>query len=402
MAVSRIVLIVLWFLSLVGISYYGGPAAYGFFAAVTAVPIVSFLYLMFVLIRFKVYQEVDRSKIVASNISKFFITLQNEDYIPFVSIRAIFYSSFSHVAGIDESAEYELMPRSGIRKETGLLCRYRGEYEVGIKSIVIQDYLKLFKITYKNREPFSVEVLPRIIVLENPKTIEQVDSDPAENQITDGEPDSFVRDYMQSDGMKRIHWKASASAGKLLTRKIASEEKQGIAIVMDSARYSDEEEEYIPLENKMCELVIALSRYFAGNNTPVNLYTYSGVSGLNENLIKDISGFKSFYESFSHFRFEEDQTKERLFANLMGNKEIYAKKTVIMVLHGITKEAAELVKILEQNNVTVVVYDVRGERKEDKKGVNRDAVKESSKDYSGLFRAKVFAILAEADLKEVL
>ena len=56
--------------------------------------------------------------------------------------------------------------------------------------------------------------------------------------------------------------------------------------------------------------------------------------------------------------FEEDQTQERLFANLAARKDIYAKKTVVLVVHGITKEAAETVKNLEQNGVGVVIYNI--------------------------------------------
>ena len=83
---NRIILIILWILSLIGISFYGGSVSYGFFTAVTLVPVISFLYLLLVFLRFKIFQKMDNRHVVAGQTSDFYITLQNEDRFPFASI----------------------------------------------------------------------------------------------------------------------------------------------------------------------------------------------------------------------------------------------------------------------------------------------------------------------------
>ena len=43
---NRIFVGILWIVSLVGITFYGGTISYGFFTAVTLLPVLSLLYLL--------------------------------------------------------------------------------------------------------------------------------------------------------------------------------------------------------------------------------------------------------------------------------------------------------------------------------------------------------------------
>ncbi len=387
MTVRRIILILLWILSLVGISFYGGPVSYGFFAAVTFAPAVSLLYTLFVLFRFKIYQELSTKNVTAGSVSGFYITLQNEDILAHSGIKVNFYSPFSSISGMDESAEYELAPHSGIRKETSLLCRYRGEYEVGVKSIVIRDYLKIFRITFKNREPFRLRVMPAIIRPDVLKTIDSEDTTSVESRAHATETDVVVRNYIPGDEVRKIHWKASASRGKLLVRNTYGEEKQGIGIIMDSERYSLKPEEYLPLENKISETVIALSVYFQNSNTPVNVYSYN--DKVSDHFINDPGSFRQFYSYISGLRFDGDSRISKLLLHLEESRNIYSHRMVIMVLHSINGEVMAFVSRLLQNDISPVIYLVTDDQEEIRRS-------------KSLFAGYLFVIPTEADLKEVL
>ena len=387
MTYKRLIMIILWILSLVGISFYGGPVSYGFFAAVTAVPVVSLLYVVLVLFRFKIYQDLDKSQVVADTVSKFYITLQNEDFFTFAGVRVLFYSPFSEVNGMDDSTEYELAPFSGIKKETSLICKYRGEYEVGIKSIVVRDYFDLFRITYRNREPFRVNVLPKIITPQALHTIDLMDTSAVETRLNATDPDILVRDHTPEDGIKMINWKVSARQGKLLVRNYIGEEKQGISIIMDSARYSDDPKIYLPIENQISECVIALTMYFIRNNTPVDVRSYSGRNI--SRLVKDMVDFNSFYSFISGFRFGRDNTTDKLCAGLSSDHTLYSSKLVIMALHEMGQQAQLLVSDLERNAVSSIIYLITDDASEAEK-------------VSGFTHTKVFVIPPEADICEVL
>ena len=63
-----------WILSIIGISFFGGNISYGIFAFVTAVPIVALLYLLYVYVFFRIYQEVGTRTLVAGHATPFFFS----------------------------------------------------------------------------------------------------------------------------------------------------------------------------------------------------------------------------------------------------------------------------------------------------------------------------------------
>lgn len=387
MAVRRIVLILLWILSLVGITYYGGPVSYGFFAAVTLVPFISLLYTLIVLFRFKIYQDVNRKNVVSGSISDFYITLQNEDFFTYSGIRITFYSPFSTISGIDEDAEYELPPHSGIKKETSLFCKYRGEYEVGVKKIIIRDYLKIFRLTFKNREPFRVNVLPAVYRPVALKTLENIDTASVDSLGGNTEPDVTVREYVPGDDIRKIHWKLTAANGKLLVRNTTGEEKQGIGIIMDPERYSQDPCDYLPLENKITETVIALLSFFLSNSVDVSAYTYQTV--LHSDIIKDEDSFKEFYTFLSGYRFEKGTSVKSMLTQLISEGTLFPHRIVIAVLHTISADEIEAIRIMELNGVTVIVYLITDNEHE-------------TENARTLLNGRFFRIGTEEDLKEVL
>ena len=64
---NRLILAALWILSLVGISFLGGPVTYGFFAVMTLIPVILLIYLLLVLARFKIYQYLESKDIVSDH-----------------------------------------------------------------------------------------------------------------------------------------------------------------------------------------------------------------------------------------------------------------------------------------------------------------------------------------------
>ncbi|MCR4656349.1 MAG: DUF58 domain-containing protein [Lachnospiraceae bacterium] len=386
---NRIILIILWILSLVGISFYGGAASYGMFAAATLVPVMSLVYLFLIYLRFKIYQKPGSKNLVAQNVSDFYITLQNEDFFAYSGIRILFYSSFSAIEGIDEGTEYELLPRSGIKKETTLLCRYRGEYEVGVKSVEIRDFLNIFRFTYHNPEPFRVTVLPQIIQLDSIKSIEAMLDFPKDSNINPMAFDAVVREYIPGDDIRSIHWKASAKQGRLFVRTTVGEEKQGIGIIMDSERPESEPGDYLPLENKILETVIAAAMYYVRNNTPVRVYSYQG--GLSDYPVSDMGSFDGFYRNISSHHFSEENGQDKLFTGLRETTSLFESRLVIMVLFDWSMAAKELAALLSENNCMSIVYIIKD--KENAASFETGRI---------LPRCQLFVIPPDADLKEVL
>ena len=348
----------LWILafacSLLLLSFYGGPLPYTIFALVLLVPVSCLIYIWIVIASIKIYQRSDGRDMICREPSDFYITLQNEGLIPFSSLRLRFFSSFSTITDLKDSVVYELPPHSSVVKKTRLLCRYRGVYDVGLKQIEVKDFLGLFCVTYRIREPLNIIVSPaklRISALEDEKT----GPDSFREKLTDRtEPDIPVREYVPGDEVRFIHWKSTAVMQKLMIRERIGEEKNGIAIVMDSIRISEKPEEYLPPENDVMERVISLALYYMEKGIPVDVYVKDG-----EVLRFPILGagdFDAFYEKMKRFLFRKENERLPFLAELFSEGAFGSCRFLILVMQQWTGEEDEMLESLNEERIPVKLY----------------------------------------------
>ena len=384
---NRLIVAALWILSLVGISFYGGPVTYGFFAVMTLIPVILLIYLLLVLARFKIYQHFESKDIVSDHKIPFYFTLQNEDYFAFCAVRVRFYSDFSVIDGLSDDNEYELLPQSKIKKETGLVCKYRGEYNVGIKSVTLRDFLCVFKLTYKNREALRVRVLPNIIRLSALKSVDVESISDRETTVNASYPDVTVREYIAGDDSRRINWKQTAKVGKPMVRNYIGEEKNGVGLIIDPFRISKKETEYLPIENRMLEAAVALTLFMEEKHIPVSVYGYS--DSVRESAVDSADSFNDFYKAASSFSFSEETDRTDMLGKLSKTQSIYDKKTVFLITADVTPSMYEFAKGLNRSDTEVIVYLVK----------NND---EGTLPVSPFVHTKVVTVPTEKSLEEVI
>ncbi len=344
----------LFVLSLVGISFFGGPVTYVFFFSVILVPLLSYIYIMCVIHSVKIYQRTDGRDMVCGTPSDFYITLQNEGWFSFSSLRIRFYSSFSGISEIDDDVEYELLPHFSIVKKTKLLCRYRGTYYVGIKQIVVKDFLGLFSVTYNIKEPLSVIVAPAIVHLSDLEGSPIMSDADRDNMLKKTEPDIPVREYTEGDDIRFLNWKASAIMQKYMVRERKGEEKSGIAIVMDSGRYSDKEETYLPLENTIMENCLALSLYYVENNIPLDVIYMTG--NVTKTPVHDMGGFEDLYSQMCDFSYQKDYDMNRLCDELRSQAGLFGYRMLIFVVSKLSDQVYDAIKEINTDHVPVRIY----------------------------------------------
>ncbi len=360
MSRNLLVILILWLISLVGISFFGGPVSYGFFMVLTLIPIVSLVYLILVLVRFKIYQRFECYEIVSDHVVPFYFTLQNEDIFAFSGVRITFYSDFSMIDGLDDNTEYVLLPHTEITRQTKLICRYRGEYLVGIKSVILSDYLRLFRITWNNREPLRANVVPNIIELD---TIRSIDTDTVSDRESRSDlsrPDATVRDYIPGDDIRRINWKLTARTGKLAVREYTGEEKEGIALVIDAAKKSDDPVVYLPLENRILEAAISLALYFKNKNIPVSVFSMR--RDIREFPVDSAQTFETFYRAMASLSFDSAAVSASRYAALSEHAGVFDSRIVFIITAEVNAEAVDTAKRVNDQGGDVVIYHVTGEQ----------------------------------------
>lgn len=333
--------IALFIIALVGISFFGGPITYVFLWLVILVPLICIIYIFLVIASLKIYQRSDGRDMTASTPSDFYITLNNEGLFSFSSVRIIFYSSFSTVSGLDDSVEYELPPHSSITRHTKLVCRYRGEYEVGIKAIVVRDFLGLFTVKHKIKEPLSVIVSPATVALTGLRSDDDLSDAGRDSRTSMIEPDIPVREYVPGDDVRMIHHKATAVMQKMMVRTRSGIEKSGIAIVMEAERHGEAPEDYLPAENRIIESTLALSLFYMQKNIPVD------VIYMTDRMIKEPvaahADYERLYASMRSYSFGgEGRTALLLDELLKGAASDY--KILIFVLYTVNDAVLDVIE----------------------------------------------------------
>ncbi len=384
----RIILLLLWILSLVGISFYGGAISYGLFWGITLLPVLSLVYLLFVFMQFRIYQEIGSRIVVCKQPVPYFFVLQNETVYAFAGMSVRLFTDFSYVTDIENYKEYELLPGDKYTYHTTLICKYRGEYEVGVKDIIITDFFRLFRIRYKNPGAVKAVVYPRIVRKKELESIKDfIHMSTREAVLNQTVPDVVTRDYVAGDTLKRIHWKVSAREQKLKTRTMLGERKKEILLLYDTKRYSEKEQEYLPAENQILELVLALGLFFAEKN--ITYTVIHGQEGMRTKLVEGLGHFEQLYEETAHVIFDARENVTNLAKEWFESRGHWNAETLIVVAQEPEGELLRLLQILAEEGYTVVLYVV----------TDKD-ISEYIRQSNG--RMKIVAISVEGNLEEIL
>lgn len=355
MKMRRCIFAGLWLLSLGAISFYGGAVSYGLFWGFTLIPVISLIYLFLVFLQLRILQQVESRNMVCSEPVPYSFVLQNEGFCPFAGISVNLFSSFSTVEALPGDKEYELLPGDRYTFQTRLLCKYRGEYDVGVKEIVMTDFLRLIKIRYKIPGTIKALVRPRIIRVKGLRSIDDMAMLMQRESIRERtEPDIAVRDYFPGDALKQIHWKAAAREQKLKVRSRIGEEKQGIALLWDTRRYSQTPEEYLPNENRVLETVLALGIFMAERNIPFSVYC--GQGGVIGSHVNNLGDFDGFYQKVSETVFDKTENFEKTLFYVEESGVLYQSKVIFCVLHELNEAILEFTEQLERTGTLLVLY----------------------------------------------
>lgn len=384
----RLILLGVWVLSLIFISNFGGAVSYGLFFGVSLIPVISLIYTLCVYFRFRIYQQIESRTITCMQAVPYFFVLQNEDYYGFASVKAKMFSTLSYVEDIPDNMEYEILPGDRYTYETKLVCRYRGEYEVGVKEVIITDFFRLFSFKYEIQGTIKALVQPRMIHLEELSSISDITAFvQKENFIAATEPDVVVRDYIPGDPIKFIHWKATAREQKLKTRNRIGEEKQLICLFYDTKRYSDQILTYLPPENQVLETVLALGLFLAEKNISYTLL--QGQKQTGRKSVRGLRDYEELYRMVAATQFDQDLNSQLIMKSLLKEGAMSHCKILIGVLQTVTNDTLMMLEPLLDQGIVTVLYVVTDEPIE-------DMIKQGNE------RLRIIAVPVNAELKDIL
>jgi len=336
-------------------SFYGGNIPYAFFYLSIVLPIISLLYTFYVYIRFRLYQEVGKHIVIKGELVSYSFTIANEDIITFNRIKVNFLWDKSTILNGDSVKEYTLLPNGKKKLETYLRCNYRGEYFVGVNSVDIMDFFYLFRITYPVQSKLKVTVLPRIIYLNNLSLIPSLSDLKHSSFYMTKDSDRIdidTRPYQKGDSKKLIHWKVSAKKNELFTRKLVSDPKMEIAIIMDLSSNHKDELEGIIYEDFAIESALSMAHYCKEHHTLVNVIYESG--SLNKFEIKNHSDFLVFYSMCANIMFHSKIPFEQVIEE-SATPYIY-NGYIIIITYSIENSYLTILNLQKKGGKIAVLY----------------------------------------------
>lgn len=304
---NRILYICLFLSALIFIYFYGGEIPYTFFYLIVILPVVSLLYTLVVFLRFKYGQDTDKKFVTKGDKVNFIFSIHNEDFFIYPYLKVTFYGAETVFARQFQIKCFSLAPFQGKTFSFELQCNYRGNYEIGINKVEIQDFLGLFSFRYNVFEPKYITVYPRIVYLDRffLNTDFQSESHYILNcRNEDMATISDVRNYAVGDSLKRIHWKLTAKSGEIMVKRFQSTSETSVVMILDLKKNPYSTGINVVLEDKVIESMVAVLHHCLYNWIPVNLIYYSGK--MLSVQAKNHLMFNELYELLAKVKFNEE------------------------------------------------------------------------------------------------
>lgn len=116
----------------------------------------------------------------------------------------------------------------------------RGEHALGPYSLIVRDLLGLFHLRRTVADGLRVTGLPVITRMppsaERAAGISREGDSAAAGASVIGEIGPIARPYVSGDDIRRVHWRASARTGRLMTREDEPAEGRSAVVVLDTSR----------------------------------------------------------------------------------------------------------------------------------------------------------------------
>ena len=195
-------------------------------------------------------------------------------FVPRVDVHFAVHDLFGNVMGADR-ATIAVNPRASQDFSFGLHFGHIGQFDAGLKRLVIHDPLGLFETEVPADSACTITVTPRLREVDNVPL-----SDAAVKQVSEalrpsnlpGSDYCGVRDYVPGDPMKLIHWKLSARGETYYTKLFEEQSDPSLDIYLDTSA-----PEYGPED--------LMSIYDAAIETALSLEAYAHEKGLETRLL---------------------------------------------------------------------------------------------------------------------
>ena len=153
--------------------------------------------------------------------------------------------------------------------------KVRGLYKVGIDAVVFSDFLGIFSIKKRLNSSNLVTITPRD--LDDLKLPVHANRQEQENTLTSGGREtqtgdpSGIREFNETDTLRRVHWKLSSRLSKLIVKTYWENSCDNIMVITDLFPYEEDRLMNLRLTDCVVEIGLELSRMLAEKGVRLTL-----------------------------------------------------------------------------------------------------------------------------------
>ena len=320
-------------------------------------PIVSLIHVYFSYLVFRLTHDVSKRHVSKGDVIEYKIKLINPSAIllaPF-ALHYIASERLFKEAKNESDKQIIVAERSRVIIRKQLTCAYRGNYEIGVDKVVIQDFFRFFKFNYTEIEQHKVLVYPKLRELKSDllrnvvnESNESIVSNTSQNQsvFTD------VREYVPGDSLNKIHWKLSAKAGTFMTKDFSGQMTNKTKVFLDTYSLDLCEESRVIYEDYMVEGCVSIMHFLLENR--INSHLYYEHYGINKLVGRSNNDFPKFYDELANLSFYKEQ---KLIETINSVLKIEQDTCHIVIMTQIINPmlAEELIKLKYQSYEVSVI-----------------------------------------------
>ena len=235
----------LWVGALVFTQMLRSSASNIFFVFVTLFPAASLLYALFARSGINVYMVTDSADAQKLSPFRYEFRLINERRIPCPFIDAfILLPRKDSVKCSERLVKVSMAPGSDYTVSGTVSFRFRGTYEIGVTSVYVYDFFRMFRLRSDFDSFVTVSVLPRRLIVKEDAPVSVSDSVSRSSKsplAVDKIEMSDTREYRMGDALKSVHWKLSSKTEELIVRDFNTGSNDRTYVLCDlSSRFPSE------------------------------------------------------------------------------------------------------------------------------------------------------------------
>ncbi|TCT16718.1 uncharacterized protein DUF58 [Natranaerovirga pectinivora] len=311
-------------------------------------PIFSLIHIIFTYFNFRFSHQVDERIIVKGDYIQYTCEIYNSNKIlVYCPMKVKFINENLFYKEGSKSHFFTLFPGQVEKIQIPIECKYRGNYNIGVKSIVIMDYFGLIHIKYDFIETIKLLVYPNIekiryypikpVIFENSLSLQK-------NLFQDKTNIYDVKDYSLGDPLNQIHWKLSAKYNELKTKQYSSSLQKKTFIFLDNQKFDKDSETNIVLEDLIIEALVSISDYLLKRQIPVELYYHDKDNNLFEGI--NYSDWDTIYEVLAKVQFLAKADIERLIKNFSLASKYYSDNHGANIIFASNRLSESIIELL--------------------------------------------------------